>query len=1244
MKKSIRITLFTIAIIVCLLFSGLICLYLSPWYTTHLLEKAEQALFNRDSDTALTYLMSVINRDDCRIEAYEYLMAIAENKYGTNSKQRMKICDEAIKTIKSNNLTDPLCGLFYFEKGMYYFNINQPDEAFGYFKKAVSIDLKHAKAYKMLGGLCNRYKSTMKQGIKYSKKAIEIDPYYYNAFNNLAYAYDQLGYKDLAITYYNEALRLNPSYEIAHANRALVYMDKNEYNLAIEDWDWVIANDKHDRQAWYSRGICYYNLGEYEQAIDDLNSSSRYMDADLYTALCYYHTNQYAKMNSALKRAIDLDPDNSAAYLWRATVKTTLNNYSGALDDYNKVLELDNDEILALTGRADVHAKQNNIQKAYADYDLALSIDPNDPQTYVQKGKLALEQNDISIAADCFQQAHQLAPEQPDVLYYMAETQTRMEEDNDALNTIDKLLQIDEANAPAWSLAAELYIRKNDLRGAYICTNRAAFSDIGYDKAWEIKQQLYPNLELLTFIQEYYFAEETTLVARRTHYLMNMYRYDEAYDLCDTILSMDPTNIDFMSFKLLIIYDTSIVFHRSMDKTIVMQLCDSILSRFPASHIALSIKGLLLTDDNQNERAKELLDEAIQLAPDVPFVHIALAQHYIAKMKMEDAFKEIEKAEQIAKQNQVLDDIIVTNVGLLKQTLRLDKALECINDYINSNPSNMLSKLQMLYQKAWILHKTGQNSEALEIANYILRFSKKEKDTLILKVQILTALNEYSKAYNIAKLLATYYPENTEVLICYARTLYKIEQNDQALKVAQKILVLDPDNLYAKHLIHHTIDLLNTWKNDPPKLFLDYYNDAWRSYQDHDYDRALQRINQAIAFDPSEAQTWYIKGIFLKNINKKSEALGLFNKSTELRPDFSRAWYEKAFIYRDMGHYDKGLACIEKALLVNPYNYDFWLNKAFLLTKQKKFYQAMEAYKQSLAIDPEYIDSYINFTYLPGEYLSHKKAVKLTNIGLFHNPMSAQLWNNRGYALYLDGIYDEALYSFEQASELDINYIHPQFNIIILLVKTGRAHEALVRLNESLRHSDKILKSLLMRPVILSKLEKGLTPEILNKLDDCRLWFNSGEHLIRIEDYPEALEAFNGVIARNPDIDMAWYHKGNVLLKLNRYEKALEAFDHAIECTSNSALFTAGRGIALLKLNRLEEAIDALQESTTLNPESAESYYYMGIAQYKAGNVDASIDAITQAVRLNDEYKFKAQNDSELTDFCSDPKCCTVIQ
>ena len=591
MKKPVIITLLIASIIVSLISAGLICLYLSPWYTTHLLDKAEQALFNKDSDTAFTYLMTVIDRDDCRMQAYEYLMAIAENKYGTNSQQRMKMCDQAIKTIETNNLTDPLCGLFYFKRGMYYFNINLLDEAFGNFKKAVSIDTKHAKAYKMLGELCNRDKSTMQQAIKYSRKATEIDPYYYNAFNNLAYAYDQLGYKNLAITYYSEAIRLNPSYEIAHANRAITYMDKNEYKLAIEDLDWLTTHNKHNRKAWYNRGVCYFNLGEYKQAIDNFERSSMYMDADLYTALCYYHTNQYAKMNKALKKAIDLDPDNYAAYLWRATVKTTLNDYSGALDDYNKALELDNDAIMALAGRADVYAKQNDIQKAYADYDLALSIDPNYTQTFVQKGKLALDQNDISIAADCFEQAHQLAPEQPDILYYMAETQTRMDKDNDAFNTIDKLLQIDESNAPAWSLTAEIYIRKDDLTSAYVCTNRAAFSDIRYDKTWEIKQKLYQDLQLLTFIQEYYFDEEATLAAQRAHYLMTMYRYDEAYDLCDTILSMDPTNIDFMSIKLLVIYDTSVVFHRSMDKTIVMQLCDSILSRFPTSHIALSVKG-----------------------------------------------------------------------------------------------------------------------------------------------------------------------------------------------------------------------------------------------------------------------------------------------------------------------------------------------------------------------------------------------------------------------------------------------------------------------------------------------------------------------------------------------------------------------------------------------------------------------------------------------------------------------------
>jgi len=46
-----------------------------------------------------------------------------------------------------------------------------------------------------------------------------------------------------------------------------------------------------------------------------------------------------------------------------------------------------------------------------------------------------------------------------------------------------------------------------------------------------------------------------------------------------------------------------------------------------------------------------------------------------------------------------------------------------------------------------------------------------------------------------------------------------------------------------------------------------------------------------------------------------------------------------------------------------------------------------------------------------------------------------------------------------------------------------------------------------------------------------------------LDDYEEAIKAFNQAISSKPDCHEAWYWKGFALDDLSRYEEAIQAFD-----------------------------------------------------------------------------------------------------
>ena len=58
------------------------------------------------------------------------------------------------------------------------------------------------------------------------KKAIGLDPYYPNAYNNLGEAYSSIGKHDNAIRVLKKAIMIAPSYANAHNNLSRAYMKK----------------------------------------------------------------------------------------------------------------------------------------------------------------------------------------------------------------------------------------------------------------------------------------------------------------------------------------------------------------------------------------------------------------------------------------------------------------------------------------------------------------------------------------------------------------------------------------------------------------------------------------------------------------------------------------------------------------------------------------------------------------------------------------------------------------------------------------------------------------------------------------------------------------------------------------------------------------------------------------------------------------------------------------------------------
>jgi Tfp pilus assembly protein PilF len=108
------------------------------------------------------------------------------------------------------------------------------------------------------------------QKITYYRRAVEADPTYAVAWNNLAVAWGRLGNWPQAVIDYGRAIRLQPRYAMAYANRGFTFRQMRLFRLAAADYGRAIRIQPRNWTFLRDRAQVYSAWGKYQPAVKDL--------------------------------------------------------------------------------------------------------------------------------------------------------------------------------------------------------------------------------------------------------------------------------------------------------------------------------------------------------------------------------------------------------------------------------------------------------------------------------------------------------------------------------------------------------------------------------------------------------------------------------------------------------------------------------------------------------------------------------------------------------------------------------------------------------------------------------------------------------------------------------------------------------------------------------------------------------------------------------------------------------------
>ena len=314
---------------------------------------------------------------------------------------------------------------------------------------------------------------------------------------------------------------------------------------------------------------------------------------------------------------------------------------------------------------------------------------------------------------------------------------------------------------------------------------------------------------------------------------------------------------------------------------------------------------------------------------------------------------------------------------------------------------------------------------------------------------------------------------------------------------------------------------------------------------------ALETINEALDLEPEHAGALALRSSGLLKLDRPQEAQEIIDFLLEKEPENPEFLFLKGKALLKFYEYEAGIEYLEKALekapKKSPEKPEILLKYGYALSKLGSFDEAIKAYDKVLSIQPENNLALSNKGFIlimTGEY---EKALDLYNGLIQLNPLNARLWSKKGAILTKMNRSEEASRAVDRALEIAPKNAETLFTKGYIYSKIGRDEEAL-------RYFDRVLaltpfdqKALAKRAFVLSKL--GRHAEAFESIGEAldisrynpRTWYYKGVIHYNLEEYDEALFAFNKSAELNPADDRIERMKQFTLVKLGRYEGEMEA-------------------------------------------------------------------------------------------------------
>lgn len=243
------------------------------------------------------------------------------------------------------------------------------------------------------------------------------------------------------------------------------------------------------------------------------------------------------------------------------------------------------------------------------------------------------------------------------------------------------------------------------------------------------------------------------------------------------------------------------------------------------------------------------------------------------------------------------------------------------------------------------------------------------------------------------------------------------------------------------------------------------------------------------------------------------------------------------------------------------------------------------------------------------------------------DPANSEYQKNLGFVLWKLGKVDEAVAVTRTAIKLDEKSFGARFQLGRFLVRLGgndRFKEAIANLRQALelepRNYDVRFELITAYRALGDNANAAAQLDFLwdSRPSDARVFYFSALLATDRSDYASAIKDFNQAVRRDPTLLEAWRDLGLALIKLQRWPEALEALNEFAHRQPDSIEAAYLHALGLFNTGKALEAEREARRALRLNAGAAAVQTLLGIILASRGNANAeAADTLAQAVALD---------------------------